>query len=227
MSKLISFLLISFFGIISCNQNRNKSQQQITTNKEYSDISKSVEEPQSTNIDTLYNRIFYKITQTDSIDILYHPCDASINTIKITKDFIYEDMGQEDTKMYYSKVDKREDTIFFINSTNEQYKFLPINIKKGYWIIDDKIFVDSLEVNNMVEFWEPYKECWGDEAFEMSLSVIKQEKTNPIGYLNLGDLYWEKGDYSKAKEAYLNYIVYMKLSKKEKKILKYVRKRLE
>ncbi|MFK8269122.1 hypothetical protein [Capnocytophaga cynodegmi] len=226
MNKLVSFLLISFFGVISCNQNKNKYQQEIAINKQYSDILNRVEDLPPINVDTLYNRVFYKITQTDSMDILYHPCDASINTIKITENFIYEDMGQEDIEMYYSKINKEKDTIFFVGK-DEQYKFYLLNVEKGYWKIDDKIFIDSSKIDNVAEFWEPYKKCWGDEAFEMSLSMINQEQTNPIGYLNLGDLYWEKGDYSKAKDAYSNYIMYMKLSKKGKKISEYVYKRLE
>ena len=227
MIRTLIFLLIAILFTTNCRQSKSNFNTNLMANKNDSITNSNKENFQTIKIDTLYGKTFYRITETDSIDILYHFCDASINTIKINKDFIYEDVGQEDIKMYYLEVIKQNDSIIFIGKDNQQYSLSPLKTKKYYWKINNNFFIDSIGVNHIAEYWEPYEKCWGEEAFDMALSVIKSDKNDPIGYLNLGDIYWKKNDTLKAKKAYKNYIFCMKKIKKEDKILKRVYKRLQ
>ena len=113
------------------------------------------------------------------------------------------------------------------NTQKRENTLITESIYKDSTNIEKSPFLDSIGVNHIAEYWEPYEKCWGEEAFDMALSVIKSDKNDPIGYLNLGDIYWKKNDTLKAKKAYKNYIFCQKKIKKENKILKRVYKRLQ
>ena len=117
------------------------------------------------NENLILNRTFYRVTKTDSIDILYHYCNASINTIKVFKDSIWEDFGQEDYTMLVNKINSNEEQISFLGKPNQVtpeklYTFKLNNKANGYWYINNKVFIDSLSIDKIKQYKEPDSECF-------------------------------------------------------------------
>ena len=111
------------------------------------------------------DRIFFRVTKTDSIDVLYYYCNASINTIKVYKDSIWEDFGQEDYTMLVDKIYINEKKISFIGKKGQVtpeklYLFEVEDESKGYWKINAKTYIDSIEMKKIKQYKEPEKECF-------------------------------------------------------------------
>ncbi|AUS05681.1 hypothetical protein [Pseudotamlana carrageenivorans] len=229
--KRIGLLILIVLVLFSCENRR--------TNKEinvYDDKDNALEKVDLTlsrvRENEVFNKTFFLVTKTDSLDILYHYCDAEINTIKVFKDSVWENFGQEEYTMIVKDVVSSDKRIIVKGrerhqKANENYVFKLINRNKGYWSINDKIYIDSLNVGQISEVWQPYKDCWEDEMVYVAELIISKNPTNPIPYLNLGDYYWQSQDVVKSRESYRNYINYMKLIGKENKIEKKAFLRLE
>lgn len=228
--RRISILILLVFVFFSCKKNNNRGQKTISHVDSLSKKSEILAD--KLKAEDIYNRIFYLVTKTDSVDVLYHYCNASINTIKVFKDSIWENFGQEDYTMLIEKVELNGKKINFKGEKSQDtpeklYAFSLIDKSKGYWSINNKIYVDSKKIDTIQEFWQPYKDCWEDEAIYMAELIIKKESTNPIPYINIGDFHWENKDYAKAKKFYLQYLKYMKLLGKEKKVDKKIFSRID
>lgn len=117
------------------------------------------------NKESLLNKTYYRVTKTDSVDILYHFCNASVNTIKVYKDSIWQDFGQEDYTMLIDEVNVNEEKISFIGKEEQiipekLYVFEIEDESKGYWKINGDTFVDSLKIDKIKQYIEPESECF-------------------------------------------------------------------
>ncbi|MBU2950781.1 hypothetical protein KO493_08735 [Tamlana agarivorans] len=115
--------------------------------------------------ESLLNKTYYQVTKTDSIDILYHYCNASVNTIKVYKDSIWQDFGQEDYSMLIDEVNVNEEKISLIGKEEQitpekLYVFEIEEESKGYWKINGETYVDSLKIDKIKQYNEPESECF-------------------------------------------------------------------
>ena len=162
--KRLNTILLTLVLILTNSCNQKKNDKEIVLLSNYSITAKD-----SIKIKDVYNKIFYNITQTDSIDIIYHYCDANVNTIKVYKDSIWEDFGQESYTMNYS-VSKvlNNKTILMSNPNQIDFTFELLDIQKGYWKINNKIYIDSLKIDAIIQYEQPCLECWDeDDCIEM------------------------------------------------------------
>jgi len=163
--KNLVFFTMIVIVLCSCNQKKRQDNHKII-NKKTIDLSIIKDLP---NIKDIYNMAFYKVTQTDSIDIIFHYCDANVNTIKVYRDSIWEDFGQESYTMSYSVSKVINNKIIFLSNPNQRdFTFEILDIQKGYWEINNKIYIDSLKINTITHYEQPCIECWDeDDCAEM------------------------------------------------------------
>jgi len=155
-----SIVTLTIILFISCKKstltiNQNKIQEANTT--------KEVLQQQPENI---YNKTFFKVTKTDSIDILYHFCSASINTIRVYKDSVFEDFGQEFYTMRVVKENVNNGEVLFLGDTSQSNplnRFHFIKKDKNYWNINGNIYIDSLFAHTIPNIIQPCIECWEKE----------------------------------------------------------------
>lgn len=160
--KIVKLFIISAsFFVFSC-----KKEKKIENNIATENVSPVVKvATKNTGQEFVLNKTFFRVTKTDSIDILYHYCNASINTIKVYKDSIWEDFGQEDYTMLVDKIDVSGKEISFIGKqeqvTPEKLYFFELEDEsKGYWKINNKIYIDSVEIEKIKQYREPDSECF-------------------------------------------------------------------
>jgi hypothetical protein len=159
-------ILITFFIIlINCKKKQSNLSEKSSTKQQ---VIKTDTISDKISLKILYGKTFYMITKTDSIDILYHYCNASINTIKVYKDSVFEDFGQEDYTMKVGKKELVENQILFFGKEEQsvpekKYNFKYLNKNKGYWKINNKIYIDSLYINSLPSIKQPCIECWDKE----------------------------------------------------------------
>lgn len=151
---------ISFF-LFSCKQ-ENKTENNIASEKVNSAIEITKKDLKQ---ELVLNKTFFRVTKTDSVDLLYHYCNASINTIKVYKDSIWEDFGQEDYTMLVDKIDVSKNKISF---TGKQQQVTPEKLyvfeiedeSMGYWKINNKTYIDNVEIGKIKQYKEPDSECF-------------------------------------------------------------------
>ena len=156
------FLIIvisNSFLFYSCKKEKNK-RDNIAVKEVQSKTTQNDLKPE-----LIYNKTFYKVTKTDSVDILYHYCDAGINTIKVYKDSIWEDFGQEDYTMLVDRISVNGKKIVFHGKLDQVtpeklYSFEIENESKGYWQINNRTFIDSIKISGIKQYKEPDSECF-------------------------------------------------------------------
>lgn len=115
---------------------------------------------------SINNHSFIELKKTDSIYIFYKPCDASILKYRINNDkLIYRTHQNGD-------YDYKIDTIEYINDStvnirhrldkNSPLLNLSIKKEKKYWLIDNKVFIDSLYSKNIPYIIQPCSDCFED-----------------------------------------------------------------
>lgn len=168
MKKLILISLLLIFT--ACKKSNSKKDESLTVNLVINkdSINEFKVLPKKIKAEEVYNKVFYAITKTDSVDIVYHYCDASVNTIKVYKDSIWEDFGQEDYTMLVGKTDINDKELYFLGKQEQttpvkKYSFSIENSDKGYWKINDKTYIDSLKIDKIKQYRQPDKDCWEDE----------------------------------------------------------------
>ena len=145
--KRLNTILLTLVLILtnSCNQKKNDKEIVLLSNY-------SITVKDSIKIKDIYNKIFYNITQTE-----------------VYKDSIWEDFGQESYTMNYS-VSKvlNNKTILMSNPNQIDFTFELLDIQKGYWKINNKIYIDSLKIDAIIQYEQPCLECWDeDDCIEM------------------------------------------------------------
>ena len=145
--KRLNTILLALVLILtnSCNQKKNDKEIVLLSNY-------SITVKDSIKIKDIYNKIFYNITQTE-----------------VYKDSIWEDFGQESYTMNYS-VSKvlNNKTILMSNPNQIDFTFELLDIQKGYWKINNKIYIDSLKIDAIIQYEQPCLECWDeDDCIEM------------------------------------------------------------
>jgi len=122
---------------------------------------------------------FIEVKKTDSTYIFYKPCDVSILKYKINDNKLIYRTHQDGNYNY------KIDTIEYINDStinirhrldkNSPLLNLSIKKKKKYWLIDDKVFIDSIYSKNISYVEQPCIQCFED---------CEEEKNNTSDYSN-------------------------------------------
>ena len=127
--------------------------------------------------DNIIGHTFFRITKTDSMDIIKQPCDARIATYKFYKDSIVHDWGQE---IEAFKVLRSEDRMSFIRNfqhKNEVYQLKILDKEKHYWLINNEVFIDSLYIETIPYVEQNCIECYSEDV----CSETDENKTVIVG----------------------------------------------
>ena len=167
-STYIKLLLIAYLILTGCKN--NYSSKELVTKPQTKKIFDTIK---NLRPEILYGKTFFFLTKTDSVDILYHYCNANINTIKVYENSIFEDFGQEDYTIKLVKKNIENNKIIFYGD-NEQlapvkkYTFKYLDKKQGYWKINNKIYIDSIYSSGIPNIEQPCTDCWDkDDCDEM------------------------------------------------------------
>ncbi len=137
----------------------------------------------------LVGKTFYRITKDKDKHILYEFCDASINEIKIYRDSVFENFGQEYYYMKISEISRiNESYIIKTKGVVDIYNMKMIDSVSGFWKINNHIYVDSIKSNRIEKIIEPCIEChdketcdeWAKEEEQIKQQKVIQKKIKPL-----------------------------------------------
>ncbi|MBC7388132.1 MAG: hypothetical protein H7329_02880 [Opitutaceae bacterium] len=135
------------------------------------------------NIDSIIGHKFFKVTETDSGNILFQPCGAEIENYKINEDLIIHNWGQE-TDIIKEVYQSQENQTILIkghnenSSLNESYKVK--KEKDSYFRINNILFIDS----NSIKDLKIVEEFCAEDQPSNEKKSIKFETINHIKGLN-------------------------------------------
>jgi hypothetical protein len=114
----------------------------------------SCQEKKNNYENNIEGHTFLKVTERHSQKVLFKPCQASIETFKFYKDSIFHNWGQEYDNI--KKISKEVKTDGYIlkgyNDNLREINEIKIIKPKGesiYWIINNKVFIDSINLERI------------------------------------------------------------------------------
>lgn len=160
MKKYTYIILIIFTFFFSCKKETTLNTNETTKNNLKPIQKEEYQAPYKTWI---------KLTNKNSKEIIFNPCDADNKKLIVTKKIIKEYVGHEVLTHRIKSIENEGNKYNFILENNGVFTFKYLSLKKGVWASKDTYFngdftaIDSLYSNEIEIVNQPCIECWEKE----------------------------------------------------------------